>query len=158
MWQLFIASFCDQTEIEGNGRQDNNNKTWQRLRSFKQDCLSLKIHFIIWWYLVCIIEALIFFYLSHFKFLRQKSRNNFARFLEERRTRKFASEIYRYLLKRRLKISYLSLIRGFHWSCSQFISLSEFWAAQGCLHSSTTTESALAGIKPKIKTFLRPQE
>ena len=23
MWQLFIASFCDQTEIEGNGRQQN---------------------------------------------------------------------------------------------------------------------------------------
>ena len=45
MSQLFIASFCDQTDIEGNGRQQQQqqqDKTWQRLRSFKQDCLSLK--------------------------------------------------------------------------------------------------------------------
>ena len=27
MWQLFVASFCDQTEIEGNGRQQDNNMT-----------------------------------------------------------------------------------------------------------------------------------
>ena len=37
MLQLFIASFCDQTDIEGNG------STWQMLRSLSSKlCLSLK--------------------------------------------------------------------------------------------------------------------
>ena len=35
-----------------------------------------------------------FFYLTHFRSLRQKSKNNFVRFLVQMRTRKFASEIY----------------------------------------------------------------
>ena len=47
---------------------------------------------------------------------------------------------------------------GLQLSCSQFMSLSEVCAAQGCLHSSTTTESALAGIKPSRKTFRLPHE
>ena len=43
MWQLFIASFCDQTEIEGNGRNNNNKTTWQMARSLrKQALLKLK--------------------------------------------------------------------------------------------------------------------
>ena len=45
MWQLFIASFCDQTDIEGNGRQQQDNKTttWQEPRSLsKQVLLKLK--------------------------------------------------------------------------------------------------------------------
>ena len=39
MWQLFIASFCDQTDIEGKW-QNNNNMT--KVKKLKQDCLSLK--------------------------------------------------------------------------------------------------------------------
>ena len=43
MWQLFIASFCDQTEIEGNGRNNNNKTTWQMARSLSnQTLLKLK--------------------------------------------------------------------------------------------------------------------
>ena len=45
MWQLFIASFCDQTDIEGNGRQqqDKTTTTWQEPRSLsKQVLLKLK--------------------------------------------------------------------------------------------------------------------
>ena len=45
MWQLFIASFCDQTDIEGNGRQQQDDKTttWQEPRSLsKQVLLKLK--------------------------------------------------------------------------------------------------------------------
>ena len=37
------------------------------------------------------------------------------------------------------------------------MSFKEVCAAQGCLQSKTTTESALAGINPKTKTFLTPQ-
>lgn len=40
----------------------------------------------------------------------------------------------------------------------QFISFKEVWAAHGWRHSNTTTESALAGIKPNTKTFLVAQE
>ena len=39
MWQLFIASFCDQTEIEGNGRNNNNKTTWQMARSLSKQAL-----------------------------------------------------------------------------------------------------------------------
>ena len=48
MWQLFIASFCDQTEIEGNGRQDKT--TWQMARSLsKQALLKLKKNLLKWY-------------------------------------------------------------------------------------------------------------
>ena len=40
------------------------------------------------------IQYNIFFYLTHFRSLGQKSKNNFVRFLVQMRTRKFASEIY----------------------------------------------------------------
>jgi len=40
----------------------------------------------------------------------------------------------------------------------QFMSLRELWAAQGWRQRSTTTESALAGIKPRTNTFLTPHE
>lgn len=75
----------------------------------------------------------------------------------------------------------LSSIRGIHWDVSQFISLDEGTAAQGCLHeknwwvifhhckisgkkklynnlhNKTTTVSLLAGIKPRRNTFRQPQ-
>ena len=40
MWQLFIASFCDQTEIEGNGRQQTNMTNDKKLK--QQALLKLK--------------------------------------------------------------------------------------------------------------------
>ena len=40
MWQLFIASFCDQTEIEGNGRQQTNMTNAKKLK--QQALLKLK--------------------------------------------------------------------------------------------------------------------
>ena len=42
MWQLFMASFSDQTDIEGNGWQ-RQDKTWQMFRSLslKRDLISL---------------------------------------------------------------------------------------------------------------------
>jgi len=40
----------------------------------------------------------------------------------------------------------------------QFISFKELCAAHGWRQSNTTTESALAGIKPNTKTFLVAQE
>lgn len=39
----------------------------------------------------------------------------------------------------------------------QFMSFKEFCAAQGCLHKSTTTESAFAGMNPRTKAFRIPQ-
>ena len=39
-------------------------------------------------------EAFIYFHSTHFWYLGQKSKNNFIQFLEEMKTRKFASKIY----------------------------------------------------------------
>ena len=50
--------------------------------------------------------------------------------------------------------SCLSVMSGRQLSCSQFMSLREFWAAQGCRQRSTTTESAFAGMNPSTNTFL----
>ncbi len=40
---------------------------------------------------------------------------------------------------------------------NQFMSLRLEAEAHGCRHNNTTTESALAGMKPSKKTFRQPQ-
>ena len=57
------------------------------------------------------IGTFIFFYLTYFRSLGQKSKNNFVLFLVQVRTRKFASEIYWPLAKE--KVKYYSLPTAF---------------------------------------------
>ena len=42
MLQLFIASFCDQTDIEGNGCNNNNNNMTNAKKLKQQALLKLK--------------------------------------------------------------------------------------------------------------------